>query len=166
MTRTPVTVSAVDQMSLAALLVQAGVRSMHEDSMLTNEGYNVSFIGQQEPDGPYFALIKAPTDEAYAAIDKAFAGNVNITNAPVRVFLGDSQPEPSIDNLQIRLALSDLGLREAVEAAVAASSQEIKDWWAESLRFLKSDPMVQAMAAQLGVTAEQLDALWALGATK
>ena len=87
-------------------------------------------------------------------------------NAPVRVFLGQAVPEPSIDNLQIRLALSDLGLREAVEAAVAASSQEIKDWWAESLRFLKSDPMVRAMAENLKVTSEQLDALWQLGATK
>lgn len=164
--RTPVTVSAVDQMSLAALLVQAGVRAMHEDSMLTNEGYNVSYIGQQEPDGPVFALVKAPSDEAYAAIDAAFAGNVNISNAPVRVFLGEAMPEPSIDALQIRLALNDLGLRAAVEGAVAAASQEIKDWWAEAPRFLKSDPMVQAMATQLGVSAEQLDGIWALGATK
>lgn len=166
MTRTPVTVAAVDTATLLTLLLSAGVKSMQEDSTIVNDGYLVSFIGSQEDGGAVFALIKAPSDEAYAAIDAAFAGNINITNTPVRRFLGDSQPEPSIDNLQIRLALSDLGLREAVEAAVAASSQEIKDWWAESLRFLKSDPMVQAMAAKLKVTTEQLEALWQLGETK
>lgn len=166
MTRTPVTVSATDAATLLALLLKAGAKAMQEDRTVVNEGYLVSFIGSQEENGPVFALVKAPTDEAYALIDAAFAGNVNITNAPVRVFLGDAMPEPSIDNLQIRLALNDLNLLETVDAAVAASPIEIQIWWAESLKFLKSDPMVQEMATQLKVDVERLDGIWALGATK
>jgi len=163
--RTPVTVSAVDAATLSTLYLAAGVKSMREDTAVVNEGYFVSYIGSIQDGGPVFALVKAPDDAAYALIDSTFAGNVNVTNAPVRVFLGDAA-EPSIDNLQIRLALNEFGLLDTVEAAVAASPIVVQIWWAESLKFLKSDPMVQAMATQLKVSAEELDGIWAMGATK
>lgn len=166
MTRTPVTVSAVDAASLATLYIAAGVKRMVEDQTVLNEGYAVSYIGPLEEGGPVFALVKAPSDEAYAEIDKTFGENVNVTNAPVRVFLGDAMPEQGITRRQLRDALDELGILKAVESAVADSPAKVQIWYADSDNFLKSDPMVQGMAAQLGVTAEQLDAIWALGATK
>lgn len=164
--RLPTTCFAVDQTTLIALLIKAGVYSVQEASLVLNEGYKVSMIPSQPDDDFVSAAVRAPSEEAYALINQTFKDNINIGNQPVRIFLGEAMPEPSIDALQIRLALNDLGLRAAVEGAVAAASQEIKDWWAEAPRFLKSDPMVQAMATQLGVSAEQLDGIWALGATK
>lgn len=165
MTRTPVTVSAIDTSTLLTLLIKAEVKSMKEDTTIVNDGYLVSFIGSQEEGGAVFALVKAPTDEAYAVIDSVFTNNVNITNAPVRVFLGDATSS-AIDNRQIRLALNELNLLDGVETMVAASPKEVKIWWAESLRFYKDAPMVQAMATALNVTDKDLAGIWDLASKK
>lgn len=79
-------------------------------------------------------------------------------------------PEPtpipaSISPRQIRQALTRKGLRSAVEAAVAASSQDIKDWWEFSTVCERDNEHVISMATALGVTDAQLDDLWTLGAT-
>ena len=70
---------------------------------------------------------------------------------------------PDITPRQIRMALSQLGLRAEVEAAVAAGDQDIKDWWNYSLTFERNHPEVAAMAAALHVNDVQLDAVWKLG---
>jgi len=74
-------------------------------------------------------------------------------------------PIPSISPRQIRQALTRVGLREAVEAAVAAGDQDLKDWWFHSNPFERLNPEVVGMGALLGQTDEQLDALWVLGTT-
>lgn len=63
---------------------------------------------------------------------------------------------------QIRQALTRAGLRAGVEAAVAASDQDTKDWYEFATEFLRSHPEVQALGAVLGVTPRQLDDLWTL----
>ena len=65
---------------------------------------------------------------------------------------------------QIRLALNDAGLREAVEQAVAASDQAIKDWWEYALDVERKHPLIDSMAQQLGITEQQLDALFVAAA--
>jgi hypothetical protein len=84
------------------------------------------------------------------------------------VYTGDDMPVypvPEVDDLQIRLALNQMGLRAAVEAYVAAADQNVKDWWAKARRFLIDNPMIQAAAAALGVTRPQLEALFRLAAS-
>jgi len=71
---------------------------------------------------------------------------------------------PAITARQIRLALTRAGLRDAVEAAVAASGRDMRDWWEYSTDLHRDNPMVAQMAGALGVTAEQVDAIWELGA--
>jgi len=66
---------------------------------------------------------------------------------------------------QIRMALSRAGLRSTVEGAVVAGDQDLKDWWEWSQAFERLHPQVVAMGAALGQTDEDMDALWALGAT-
>lgn len=66
---------------------------------------------------------------------------------------------------QIRQALTRAGLRTQVETVVAAGDQDLKDWWEFATSFERSHPMVVAMGQQLGQTAQQMDELWALGAT-
>jgi hypothetical protein len=73
--------------------------------------------------------------------------------------------ETKISPRQIRMALTQSGLRSQVEAAVAAGDQDMKDWYEFSTYFDRNHPQVLAMATALGVSDQELDALWALGAT-
>lgn len=72
---------------------------------------------------------------------------------------------PAISPRQIRQALTRAGLRAAVDAAVAAGDQDLQDWYEFSTAFERVNPQVEAMGAALGVSAESLDDLWALGAS-
>jgi len=72
---------------------------------------------------------------------------------------------PQISPRQIRMALTQMNLRTQVEAAVAAGSQDLKDFYEFSTVFERSHPQVIAMAAALNVTDAELDALWKLGGT-
>lgn len=74
-------------------------------------------------------------------------------------------PIAPISPRQIRQALTRAGLRTAVEAAVAAGDQDLKDWYEFSTAFELLNPQVTAMGLALGVTEQQLDDLWALGAS-
>jgi len=69
----------------------------------------------------------------------------------------------AISARQIRLALNQTGLRDAVEAAVAAGDRDLSDWWEYSTEVHRDNPMVEGMIQALGIPAEQADALWALG---
>jgi len=65
---------------------------------------------------------------------------------------------------QIRQTLTRVGLRNAVEAAVAAGDQDLKDWYEFSTAFERLNPQVVAMGEALSVSPASLDDLWALGA--
>ena len=75
------------------------------------------------------------------------------------------RPIAPISPRQIRQALTRAGLREQVEAAVAAGDQDIKDWWEFATSFERLNPQVVAMGEALSVSPESLDQLWVLGAT-
>jgi hypothetical protein len=62
------------------------------------------------------------------------------------------------------MALTRAGLRAAVEAAVAAGDQDIKDWYEYSTLFHRENPLVDEMATAIGQTPAQIDALWELAA--
>ena len=66
---------------------------------------------------------------------------------------------------QIRQALTAMGLRASVEAAVAAGEQDVKDWWEFSTAFDRLHPAVVEMGEALEQPPEALDALWALAAS-
>ncbi len=66
---------------------------------------------------------------------------------------------------QIRQALTRAGLRTAVESAIAAGDQDVKDWYEFATAFERNHPMVAGLATGLGVTEQQLDDLWTLAGT-
>lgn len=72
---------------------------------------------------------------------------------------------PDVTPRQIRMALSRAGLRASVEAAIAAGSQDLKDWYEFSTTFQRSQPLVVQMGIDLGQSPAQLDALWTLAGT-
>jgi hypothetical protein len=74
-------------------------------------------------------------------------------------------PVAPISPRQIRQALTRAGLRNAVEAAVSAGDQDLKDWYEFSTAFERLNPQVIAMGEALSVSPSSLDDLWALGAS-
>lgn len=114
---------------------------------------------------------RAPDDSLHALEDTQFEyllpdGSVEIdeteyeASIPAPVIVA-----PNISPRQIRMALTQMDLRDDVEAAVAAGDQDLKDWYQFSTYFERNHPQVIAMATALGVSSTDLDALWALGAT-
>lgn len=97
------------------------------------------------------------------------AGSAQITDAEAAAIQEANKPVPApitqISPRQIRMALTQLGLRNDVEAAIAAGDQDLKDWYQFSTFFARSHPQVLAMATALNVDAHELDNLWALAAT-
>lgn len=96
-------------------------------------------------------------------------GCVQITNEEADAIREANKPVPlpvtQISPRQIRMALTQLGLRNEVETAVAAGDQDMKDWYEFSTYFDRNHPQVISMAAALGVDDQELDTLWKLGAT-
>lgn len=108
------------------------------------------------------------SDETHRALlEGQAAGKLIVADADGRPTLQDPPPPPpapipNVSPRQIRQALTRLNLRQGVEAAVAAGDQDLKDWWEFSTEFDRRHPLVAQMGASLGVTADQLDGLWAL----
>lgn len=71
----------------------------------------------------------------------------------------------SVTRRQFKQGLTRIGLRSAVEAAMAAADQDTKDWWADSLNFERSNPVMNGMAVALGKTPADIDNLFRLAAT-
>ena len=80
-------------------------------------------------------------------------------------------PTPTLDDIRagmkapawaIRRALTQLGLRAAVEAAIAQADQDQKDMWNYATEFKRTHPIVNSLAASLGKTPEEIDALFSL----
>jgi hypothetical protein len=93
--------------------------------------------------GPFASITRTTGDTGWLAGDCIYPDGV-IGDATV----GDYTPPT--------------GLRASVEAAVAAGSQDTKDWYAFSTEFLRTNSEVIAMGEALEVSPASLDALWIL----
>lgn len=85
-----------------------------------------------------------------------------------------SPPLPTIEQIrsqmkceawQLRRALTQIGLRSAVEAVVAAADQDTKDMWDYAVTYRRNHPIVAALAASLNKTDADIDALFDLAST-
>lgn len=78
-------------------------------------------------------------------------------------------PDPSVPGSvspwQIRKALTQLGWRDAVEAAIEVSDQDTKDGWEVATQFERSNPLVIGLGHLLGKTTAEMDGLFILAAT-
>ncbi|NPU64593.1 hypothetical protein HL667_06250 [Bradyrhizobium sp. 83012] len=66
---------------------------------------------------------------------------------------------------QIRLAMTQVGVREQVEEYVKQAPIAVRDSWEYSTQLKQNDPMVVACMVALGKTQAELDALFELAAT-
>jgi hypothetical protein len=68
---------------------------------------------------------------------------------------------PPVPMLAFRKALSEAGLRQAVEDYVQAAPLDIRDEWAQRQTCAYDNPLIRGAATALGVTDEQFAVLWA-----
>ena len=66
---------------------------------------------------------------------------------------------------QVRQVLNQAGMRAAVEAIVSSGSIELKDAWQFATEFQRNNDLLNQMTAGLGMTDEQVDDMFRLGAT-
>lgn len=94
---------------------------------------------------------------------------IRYADGSVAVLTGSDMPQAAVPDAvtprQIRLALTAAGLRQTVETAVKNGSQDLRDWWEYSLTIERNNALIVSMAAQLGVTEQQLDNLFRQAAT-
>lgn len=102
---------------------------------------------------------------------------VIVPNEPASI--GDSivngvvipQPEPppivptKVTPLQARRALRAAELIDAVNAAVAAAGGDVQDAWEYATEIRRDDPLITAISAGLGLTEQQVDALFIAAAS-
>lgn len=107
----------------------------------------------------------SPTDSEQHGRDlfaRAIAGDFGV----IAPYVAPPPVVPSsVSAWQIRKALNRMGLRAAVEAAVAAcGDQDTIDGWDTARDFLRNDPLVVGMGTALGKSAAEMDALFILAA--
>ena len=66
---------------------------------------------------------------------------------------------------QVRKVLTQFNLRAQVEGAIAQADANTKDAWLFANEFGRDNALLNAMAASLGLTSEQLDSMFLSGAT-
>ena len=70
----------------------------------------------------------------------------------------------SVSAAQIRLALSHAGLLAAVNAGVGTASTDVQTYWQYSTTFERNNPLLEQMAASLGLSDAQVDAVFVAAA--
>ena len=66
---------------------------------------------------------------------------------------------------QIRMQLTNSGLRQQVEDIVANSNDyALKDWWEYSLEYKRDNEILISLGVQIGLTSEQIDNMFIEGA--
>lgn len=121
---------------------------------LCNNGKSV--IGTKEDGAMVSYSIEAEEYKAWLS-----EGN---TPEPEDVYVA---PAPTVVSpLQARLALNEIGLRQAVENAVAVATQDIKDFYEFALEWKRDNKQLKDMATSLGMTSVDLDNFFLLASTK
>ena len=70
----------------------------------------------------------------------------------------------TVTPFQAKAALLGAGLLPAVEAAIAAASPIAQLAWSDATEFTRDSPTINSLAAQLGLSSAQVDALFVAAA--
>jgi hypothetical protein len=86
----------------------------------------------------------------------------------MKIVYRKNMDELSIDPVQARMALEEMGLLSDVEALVAhpETPAAIRHAWEFTLKFTRRSPSILAAAQLLGWSEEQLDLIFVLGSQK
>lgn len=118
------------------------------------------------------------TNNQLHIIDEAFThllpdGCIEITQEEADAIHLANNPPPTIEQIravmkplspaQVRLVLNQFGLLTQVESAIASGGQELKIEWEFRTEFKRDNALLTSMATSLGLTDEQLDAMFEAG---
>jgi hypothetical protein len=138
-------------------------------SKITNGFYDLLIHGNNIPPD----AVEITSEQHIALLNGQASGKVISANENGYPALIDQNPQ-TIEQIragmkctayQIRQALSVAGLRDQVEAAVAAGDQAMQDAWHYAQTFERLHPKILAIGTALGQTEQQLDDLFTLGMT-
>lgn len=127
---------------------------LEEGVQLKCHSYHPTQMDMFRTDAEGFGTTLEEYETAMAEIEAAYT-----PPEPEPIVIADISPR------QIRMALTRLNLRAAVEEAVAGGEQDIKDWWEFSTIYERNHPVVISMSTALGATEQQMDGIWLLGGT-
>lgn len=109
---------------------------------------------------------KAILDEStISKFGLTIADFINISSPELPTYIAEITPIKSLTAWQVRKVLTQLGLRDSVETAVANADQATKDAWTYASSFQRDDAILNAMALTLNLTPTQLNDMFNLGVT-
>jgi hypothetical protein len=113
--------------------------------------------------------VANPTDKSTWRIDydpSATAAQQQAAQAALKAFDPNAPVVPqSITQLQMRRALRAANLFDQVQAAINAASPDTQDAWNYASPIDRNDPILIALAVQLGLSTAQVDQLFIQAAT-
>lgn len=173
---TDLTIQAATDAALLTLLLAEGVLTVGEGGAYPVPGVIYSHIGEATLDGlplsGRYAFVSFDAEvfgaEREASVRLALAPHT-YSGPPIRLLLGGSGFDPdavpfSVSMRQARLALLGAGMLTQVEAAINALPEPqrtaAKITWEYSTEVQRNFGLVPQMAAALGLTDAQIDALF------
>ena len=79
--------------------------------------------------------------------------------------LPDTEPAIVVSPRQARLALAAAGLLTQIEALIASQPETVKITWEYAIEWRSDDPLIAQLAALLGLSSEQIRALFVAAKT-
>ena len=133
------------------------------DSQATTR-VTVVFYVKEDTNSPYQGHLTFTPDE-YAALAPSDLQTAQLAQYTAWKAVRDAPPPPpqpitQVTATQARRAIVAAGLLDPVEAAMAAATDDVKTLWYTSDPIQRTDPVLNSFAAQLGLTSDQLDALF------
>lgn len=128
----------------------------------------VEYVRVRPSDVPAASMTQQAVEQAPALVDGAWTQVwtlVDLTPDEQQARLNDWRRTLSVSPLQIRRALRQAGLFEAVSAFVASADDDVRDAWEYAVQIDRTDPLIVGAAEALGVTDAQVDDLFRLAAT-
>jgi len=117
----------------------------------------------KDSDGRVIAF--GPNEEAYEPFVAKGCSLEIVEEAPPAGVVPVPEPVISVTPWQIRKALNQLDLRDAVEHAVAVADQTTQDAWQYATEFVRTDPLVVNISLALSKSGEELDSLFELASS-
>jgi hypothetical protein len=120
---------------------------------------------------PALSELRDELIRANAAALQALAAEKDAEKAAaLAAVVAPPAPEPpavpvSVTPLQMRRALRATGLKNTVDAALAAASDEVREEWEYATEIMRNNTTLDQMAHALGKTDAEIDALFQLAAT-
>ena len=128
----------------------------------------VEYARVRPADVPAASMTQQVVEQAPALIDGVWTQTwalVDLTPEEQQTRLNDWRRTLSVSPLQIRRALRQAGLFDAVVAFVDSASDDVRDAWEYAVRIDRTDPLIAAAGQALGVTDAEVDDLFRLAAT-